>query len=89
MTNMTKSGLPRSVRKFIRLEKARIRAQFFDFKKQEELIKELYERILPKQKTQEVKESEIKTEKVKVQSNNKDKNKKLKVKGKPNPKIKK
>lgn len=39
---MTKSGLPKSVRKFIRLEKARIRAKFFDFKKQEELINELY-----------------------------------------------
>lgn len=48
MTNvtMTKSGLPRSTRKFIRLEKARIRAQFFDIKKQEEMIRELYGRFI-------------------------------------------
>ncbi len=39
--------LPNSTRKFIRLEKARIRAQYLDFKKQEELIKELYNKILP------------------------------------------
>jgi hypothetical protein len=36
-----------SVRKFIRLEKARIRRQFFDVKKQEELIKEVYNKINP------------------------------------------
>lgn len=42
---MTKSGLPKSVRKFIRLEKARIRAQFFDAKKQEDLISELYKKF--------------------------------------------
>jgi hypothetical protein len=37
----------RSVKKFIRLEKARIRRQFFDVKKQEELIKEVYNKINP------------------------------------------
>ena len=31
-----------SVRKFIRRQKAQIRRQFFDVKKQEELIKEMY-----------------------------------------------
>ena len=45
---MTKSGLPQSTRKFIRLEKARIRAEFFDVKKQEEKITELYNRFLAK-----------------------------------------
>lgn len=35
--------MARSVKKFIRREKARIRRQFFDVKKQEELIKKLYE----------------------------------------------
>lgn len=38
----------KSDKKFIRREKARIRAQFFDFKKQEEKINELYSRFLPK-----------------------------------------
>lgn len=37
-----------SDRKFIRTEKARIRRQFLDTKKQEELITELYQRILGK-----------------------------------------
>lgn len=48
MHTMTKSGLPRSTRKFIRLEKARIRAEFFDVKKQEEKITELYNSFLAK-----------------------------------------
>jgi hypothetical protein len=34
--------MPKSIRKYIRQEKARIRRSFFDFKKQEELITELY-----------------------------------------------
>lgn len=37
--------LPKSVRKFIRIEKARIRREFLDLKKQKELINELYLRI--------------------------------------------
>jgi len=36
---------PKSVRKFIRTQKAQIRRQFFDVKKQEELIKEMYNKI--------------------------------------------
>lgn len=43
---MTKSGLSKSIRKFIRQEKARIRRQFLDFKKQEEIIKQLYDRFI-------------------------------------------
>jgi len=35
--------MPRSIKKFIRRGKARIRKQFFDAKKQQELIKQLYE----------------------------------------------
>jgi len=38
----------KSVRKFIRSEKARIRRQFFDVKKQEELIKEVYLKLIVK-----------------------------------------
>jgi len=39
---MTKSRLPKSQRKFIRQEKARIRREVLDLEKQEELINELY-----------------------------------------------
>lgn len=39
---------PNSVRKFIRTEKARIRRQFFDIKKQEELVKEMYSKLAVK-----------------------------------------
>lgn len=37
--------MPHSTKKFIRSEKARIRRQFFDPKKQQELIKDLYNKI--------------------------------------------
>ena len=36
---------PKSVRKFIRTQKAQIRRQFSDAKKREELIKELYNKV--------------------------------------------
>ena len=35
----------KSVKKFIRTEKAQIRRQFLDAKKQEELIKEMYNKL--------------------------------------------
>lgn len=38
--------LSKSVKKFIRLEKARIRRQFFDLENQRELINELYKKFL-------------------------------------------
>ena len=38
--------MPKSLRKYIRKEKARIRREFFDFKKQKELIDELYKKFL-------------------------------------------
>jgi len=37
--------LSKSVKKFIRSQKAQIRRQFWDIKKQEELIKEMYNKI--------------------------------------------
>lgn len=37
--------MPKSIRKFIRREKARIRRQFLDVKKQEEQIAGLYKKI--------------------------------------------
>jgi len=53
-----KGKLPKSVRKFIRKEKARIRREVLDFKKQKELINELYKKFHQstensKQKTKE------------------------------------
>ena len=38
--------LPKSLRKFIRREKARIRRETLDLKKQKELINELYQKFL-------------------------------------------
>ncbi len=46
---MVKSGLPKSVRKFIRLQKSLIRRQVLDYKKQEEMIGELYKKFMVKQ----------------------------------------
>jgi len=43
---MAKKNLPKSLRKFIRKEKARIRREVFDIKKQEELISEIYQKLL-------------------------------------------
>lgn len=40
---MAKRKLPKSIRKYIRKEKARIRREVFDIKEQKRLIKELYE----------------------------------------------
>ena len=43
-----KKKLPKSVKKYIRREKARIRREFFYVKKQEELIQELYQKFFKK-----------------------------------------
>ncbi len=40
--------LPKSIRKYIRIEKARIRREVLDFKKQEELINKLYDKFKKK-----------------------------------------
>jgi hypothetical protein len=45
---MGKKKMPRSIRKFIRQEKARIRREVLDVKEQEELINELYKKYLIK-----------------------------------------
>jgi len=39
--------MPKSIRKFIRKEKARIRREILDIKEQEKLILKLYEKIHP------------------------------------------
>lgn len=43
---MKKKRLPGSLRKFIRQEKARIRREVLGIKKQEELINELYQKLI-------------------------------------------
>ena len=40
--------MPRSIRKFIRQEKARIRREVLDMKEQERLINELYQKLFKK-----------------------------------------
>lgn len=58
---MSKNNLiKKSDKKYIRLQKARIRAQFLDVKKQQEMINELYQRFIPKAK---VETTEVKAEK--------------------------
>lgn len=42
---MPKSGLPKGIRKFIRLQKAFIRKRFLDMAEQEQKIQELYKTI--------------------------------------------
>ena len=56
--------MPKSIRKYIRKEKARIRREVLDLKEQEEMINKLYQNILnkPENKTKSVKEDK-KTEK--------------------------
>ena len=41
---MAKKKMPHSIRKYIRKEKARIRRQVLDIKKQKELINDLYKK---------------------------------------------
>lgn len=72
--------LPQSTRKFIRSEKARIRSQFLDIKKQEEQIVDLYKRISGDASV-EVK-TEAKVEKSKKIEVKKDKTKRIKAKKK-------
>lgn len=47
---MAKNKLPRSIRKYIRKEKARIRREAFNSKGQERLIQEFYQKISEKLK---------------------------------------
>lgn len=42
---VSKKRLPKSLRKYIRKEKARIRREVLDLKEQEKLIQELYQKI--------------------------------------------
>jgi hypothetical protein len=73
--------LPNSIRKFIRSEKARIRRDILDPKKQEEMIKDVYNKLLNKQSDQEnVKKPKVEkkqevNQKSKMQKSKKEKSK--------------
>jgi len=47
---MKRKRMPKSLRKYIRREKARIRREVLDIKEQEKLIQELYQKISKKLK---------------------------------------
>jgi hypothetical protein len=51
---MERRKLPKSIRKFIRLEKARIRREILDSKEQEKLINEFYQKNLKTHKNLEL-----------------------------------
>jgi hypothetical protein len=73
--------LSNSIRKFIRSEKAKIRRDILDPKKQEEMIKDIYNKLLNKQPSQEnVKKQEIKKQSQVNQKSKKQKSKKEKSK---------
>lgn len=65
--------LKKSDKKFIRLEKARIRAGVLDLKKQEELITKLYERFFTKPKVESEKIVEPKKPDTKIEIKKEDK----------------
>ena len=46
LLEMKKTNLPKSIRKYIRKEKARIRREVLDLAEQEKLIQELYQKFL-------------------------------------------
>lgn len=45
---MPKKRLPKGVRKYIRLEKARLRREVLNFEERKKQIRELYKRVCPK-----------------------------------------
>lgn len=77
-----------SDRKFIRTEKARIRRQFLDLKRQEEMIAELYKRVLgkPSVKAETETTKEVKPKKPVVEKKGKSKPENKKQKSKLNTK---
>lgn len=77
----------KSDKKFIRLEKARIRDRFSDLVKQEEAITELYKRFLPKVAKEEVKPAAAKGSSVAKETPKKEAEPKAKAEKKPAKKV--
>lgn len=61
---MKRKRMPKSIRKFIRKEKARIRREVLDVKEQERLISELYQKIFKELKIHPVESAETNLEQV-------------------------
>jgi hypothetical protein len=59
---MIKKKLPKSLRKFIRREKARIRREVFDQKEQKKLIDGLYQKVSKNNKINPVRKPTLQTE---------------------------
>ncbi|MBI3631508.1 MAG: hypothetical protein HY219_01405 [Candidatus Staskawiczbacteria bacterium] len=75
--------LPNSTRKFVRLEKARIRRQFSDYKSQKEAIANMYSKILNQPIVKKIGEEEIaKQEKAPQKQQKKESTQKPKTKNK-------
>lgn len=72
--------MPKSTRKFIRAEKARIRRQFLDVKKQDEEIVQLYKRLTNDPTAEKVKELVVKKSAPKAKAKKVVKDKKVKGK---------
>lgn len=72
--------MPKSIRKFVRTEKARIRRQFFDTKKQESEIVQLYKRLANDPTAEKVKEAVAVKAAPKAKVQKAKKEKKVKVK---------
>lgn len=67
---ITMKKMPNSTRKFIRTQKAQIRRQFFDVKKQQEQIALLYKKISETSKVEQAKEAKEQPKvKVKAEKN--------------------
>jgi hypothetical protein len=58
--------LPRSTKKYVRFQKARIRREFLDKEKQDEEIKKLYEKFIQKPVKSEIKPKTFKKRKPKT-----------------------
>ena len=63
---MTRPLFSKSTRKYIRFQKARIRREILDFKKQQELIQELHQRFVGKSKKKEEKAKKVAPKKAKL-----------------------
>jgi len=66
---MAKKRIPKSLRKFIRREKARIRRDVLDIAKQRELIAQIYSKFLPKSSPTEI-NNKIKNQNAKIKTTN-------------------
>jgi len=82
---MKPKKMPSSFRKYIRKEKARIRREVLDLKKQEELIKKLYLKFEPEKREEKIEKKKVLKKVVKKVK----KEEKIEKQERPNKKVKK